>query len=93
MKPERIQIAFLRVPEWYGEPGGNHIPEVICRTYHFTDFLNAVDFVNTVASIALEYHHYPEVEIRDCEVTLRLSTPGGLCPLDFDLAEMFDRAA
>ena len=93
MKPERIQIFFLKVPAWCGEPGGDHIPESIWRTYHFCDFLDAVDFVNTVASICVDYQHNPEIEIRGNEVTLRLSTPGGLSELDFELAEMFDRAA
>ncbi len=68
---------------------------VITRTYEFKDFVAAMAFVNTVAKIAEQVQHHPDVDIRWNKVTLALSThdAGGLTQKDFALARECDRLA
>lgn len=62
------------------------------RTYRFSDFAEAMEFVNDVADLAEEADHHPDIIIHYNEVTLSLWThsAGGLTRRDFDLAEKID---
>jgi len=96
MKPERIQFRFSFLPDaWQLEPATGDSGPALSRTYDFGDFVNAVDFLGTVAAHGLELKHYPEVEINGGEVFVRLTGPGkeGLSDEIFELAEAMDRAA
>lgn len=62
------------------------------RKYRFLDFLNGVEFVQSVANLSEEVNHHPFIAIDYKVVTLKLSSwnAKGLTLLDFELAEKFD---
>ncbi len=82
LAPDELAPYMKKVPEW--EVEGN----AITRTIEFDEFMEGIDFVDGVAEIAEEIQHHPEIDIRWCTVTLRLTThdQGGLTQADFDLA-------
>ncbi len=61
----------------------------ITRTYKFSDFKEALVFVNRVADLAEAADHHPDIDIRYNKVRLTLSThsAGGLTDKDFSLAK------
>ncbi len=60
----------------------------IVKLYKFSDFVEAMIFVNRVAELAEEADHHPDILIRYNKVTLTLVThsAGGLTEKDFGLA-------
>lgn len=82
----QIKERLRTLPEW-SESGG-----VIQRTYQFTDFLQSMKFVNSVASLSEKRQHHPDILVRWNKVTLSLSThdSGGITGKDFDLAAECD---
>jgi 4a-hydroxytetrahydrobiopterin dehydratase len=82
----KIFLALASVPDWKLQDA------VISRTFQFKDFPAAVKFVDTVAEIAEEAWHHPDIDIRWNKVTLALTThdAGGLTEKDFALAKKFD---
>ncbi len=82
----RHQGLAQELPEW------DHEKKHIERTFEFDEFSEAIDFVNSVAEIAEEDEHHPEIDIRYNKVKLTLSThsEGGLTEVDFELAEKID---
>jgi len=83
---DEIEAFVKKVPEWDVED------KSIVRVVEFDEFIEGIDFVNGVAEIAEEANHHPDIDIRWCQVTLRLSTHdvGGLTESDFDLAAKID---
>ena len=86
LNTQEIKESLKRVPEWDQEK--KHLE----RTFEFDDFSEAIDFVNSVAEIAEEDNHHPDLDIRFNKVRVLLSTrsEGGVTELDFDLAEKID---
>ncbi len=86
LKPQDIKDWLKKLPEWELEK--KHIE----RTFEFDDFTQAIDFVNSVAEIAEEEDHHPEIDIRYNKIRIQLSThaEGGLTDLDFEVAEKVD---
>ncbi|MCY9669798.1 4a-hydroxytetrahydrobiopterin dehydratase [Paenibacillus alginolyticus] len=66
----------------------------IVRKYRFASFMQGIEFVNKVASIAEAVNHHPMIAIDYKMVTLRLTSwhAGGLTYLDFESAAKFDQA-
>ncbi len=63
------------------------------RDFRFTDFAEALAFVNRVGGIAEQVDHHPDIDIRWNTVTLRLSTHsagGAVTDRDRDLAARID---
>ena len=89
IKPGDLKERMKKIPEWELEK--KHIE----RTFEFDDFAEAIDFVNSVAEVAEEEEHHPDIDIRYNKVRLVLSThsKGGLTELDFALAERIDTLA
>ena len=79
---EELDDALKRCPEWEAEGAA------ITRTIEFEEYMEGIDFVNVLAEIADEAQHFPEIDIRDCAVTLRLKTEdaGGVTEIDVELA-------
>ena len=67
----------------------------ITRTYEFTTFPLAIEWVRKVADEAERLDHHPDLDIRWRKVTATLSThsAGGLTALDFALARAMDALA
>lgn len=83
---DELDDALKRCPEW--EPEG----DAITRTIEFEEYMEGIDFVNAIAEIAEEAQHFPDMDIRDCKVTLRLMTEDvkGVTDLDVELASRID---
>lgn len=86
IKAADLKERLKKIPEWELEK--KHIE----RSFEFDDFSEAIDFVNSVAEVAEEEEHHPDIDIRYNKVRLLLSThsKGGLTDLDFALAERID---
>lgn len=67
----------------------------IMRGYEFSDFAQAVTFVNQVARLAQAAGHYPDMDIRTSRVVITLTTHElrGLTQKDFDLARECEKTA
>jgi len=87
LSAREVKTALATVPDWKKRG------VTIARTYQFKDFPAAMKFVSTVAELAEEAWHHPDIDIRWNQVTLTLTThdAGGLTEKDFDLAGKFDR--
>jgi len=85
-EPGRFKSELAAIPQW--KCNG----EVISRTYEFEDFVAAMKFVNTVAAMAEQVQHHPDIDVRWNKVTLALTThdAGGLTEKDFALARECD---
>jgi len=84
--PEIIQERIKKIPEWELNV------DSISRSFEFDEYLSAIDFVNTVAEIAEEAQHHPEILINYTSVALVLTThsKGGLTESDFEVAIRID---
>ncbi len=73
-------------------PGWENNGAAITRLYKFSDFKEAMTFVNRVAGLAEAADHHPDILIRYNKVQLTLSThsAGGLTEKDFALARQID---
>ncbi|HEY5345491.1 MAG TPA: 4a-hydroxytetrahydrobiopterin dehydratase [Verrucomicrobiae bacterium] len=89
MEPAKVILALTTVPQWalYGE--------IISRTFEFKDFPAAMKFVNTVAELAEQAQHHPDIDVRWNKVTLALTSHDakGLTEKDFALAKQCDTLA
>ena len=76
-----LAIAVTTLPNWKLEDG-----ELI-RWAIFVDFKEAIDFVNTVATLAEAAQHHPDIDIRYNRVRLALVThdSGGITQKDIGL--------
>jgi 4a-hydroxytetrahydrobiopterin dehydratase len=66
------------------------------RDFRFTDFAEALAFVNQVGEVAEEMDHHPDIDIRWNTVTLNLSTHAAgnvVTQKDRDLAARIDGLA
>ncbi|HEX4036557.1 MAG TPA: 4a-hydroxytetrahydrobiopterin dehydratase [Acidobacteriaceae bacterium] len=84
---ERIVTAKLKgLPQWKLEGGE------LVRNFGFGNFVEAMQFVNSVAELAEGAGHHPDIDIRYNKVRLALIShdAGGLTERDFDLAAAVD---
>jgi 4a-hydroxytetrahydrobiopterin dehydratase len=86
MDEAKIRTGLATLPEW------KRAGQLILRTYEFTDFPEAMKFVNAVAELAEQAQHHPDIDVRWNKVTLALTThdAGGLTDKDFALARACD---
>lgn len=86
LSPKIIQERMKKIPEWELNE------DSISRSFEFDEYLPAIDFVNTVAEIAEEAQHHPDISISYTNVTLVLTThsKGGLTESDFEVAIRID---
>jgi 4a-hydroxytetrahydrobiopterin dehydratase len=86
---EQIEAALAELSGW------GFRDEALVRTFRFSDFVHAVDFVEELAEVAEEQRHHPDIEIRYNKVTLHLSShdAGGVTQRDVRLAEAVQQLA
>ena len=72
--------------------GWRQVGDVIQKQYTFSNFKDAMFFVNTVAGLAERAGHHPDITVNYNRVTLSLSThdAGGLTGKDFGLAKRIE---
>jgi 4a-hydroxytetrahydrobiopterin dehydratase len=87
LSKEKIASLLISVPAWQIESGE------LTRTFSFSDFKAALDFVNKTGELAEQAGHHPDIDIRYNRVRLALTThdAGGLTIKDFDLAATIDK--
>jgi 4a-hydroxytetrahydrobiopterin dehydratase len=78
------------VSEWTLES----VPK-INKSYSFADFVTAIDFVNSIAEIAEDEGHHPNISIdyNTVDITIWTHAIDGLSENDFILAAKFDEVA
>jgi len=84
---DRVVAAKMKsVPQWKLERGE------LVRLFEFANFIEAMQFVNSVAELAEGAGHHPDIDIRYNKVRLALVShdAGGLTERDFDLAAAVD---
>jgi 4a-hydroxytetrahydrobiopterin dehydratase len=86
LSSDEIQSALTAAPAWRLENGA------ITRSFTFSDFREAMSFVNSVAALAERAGHHPDIDIRYNQVGLALSShdTGGITEKDFSLAAEID---
>ncbi len=69
-------------------PGWTIESRSIVQTYIFTDFVDAMRFVNGAADLAEKMGHHPDIDIRYNRVRVELTThdSGGITALDLEFA-------
>jgi 4a-hydroxytetrahydrobiopterin dehydratase len=77
-----IAHGLKALPDWRLEGGA------LTRSFTFSDFREAMSFVNSVAALAERAGHHPDIDIRYNKVNLALSShdAGGITERDFSLA-------
>jgi len=77
-----IERALTQLPDW------QLTDALLNRTFVFTDFREAMSFVNSVAAVAELAGHHPDMDIRYNKVKLALTShdAGGITEKDFALA-------
>jgi 4a-hydroxytetrahydrobiopterin dehydratase len=84
---DRVVTAKMKfIPLWKLERGE------LVRQFEFENFIEAMNFVNSVAELAEGAGHHPDLDIRYNKVRLALMShdAGGLTERDFDLAAGID---
>jgi 4a-hydroxytetrahydrobiopterin dehydratase len=82
LSPAAITEALTDLPGWELSNGA------LARLFTFSDFREAMSFVNSVAALAERAGHHPDIDIRYNKVKLALSShdAGGITEKDFSLA-------
>ena len=80
--------AFLAASDGWELDGAT-----IRKTFTFSDFVESMGFVTSVAILAEKAFHHPDLDIRWNRVMVALTThdEGGLTEKDVDLADQIDR--
>ncbi|WP_193213897.1 4a-hydroxytetrahydrobiopterin dehydratase [Luteolibacter marinus] len=86
LEDDDLNAALKKCPEWEFEK------KAMVRVIEFEEFMDAIDFVNSVAEIADEAQHHPDIRISYTKVTLNLTThdAGGVTDADVELAQRID---
>ena len=81
-----IAQALKTIPDWRLDK------DALTRSFSFSDFREAMSFVNSVAAAAEHAGHHPDIDIRYNKVHLALSShdEGGITEKDFSLAAKID---
>ena len=83
---EQIKHQLATLKDWQVDQGQ------LVKTFRFSDFVQALRFVNQVGELAERAGHHPDIDIRYNRVKLSLSThdAGGITAKDFELARQAD---
>ena len=88
LSDEALKRERSSVPLWQHDAP----TKIISRTVKAGSFLQGINWVRDVASMAEAMNHHPDIDIRWRTITFVLSThsAGGLTSLDFELARKID---
>ena len=83
---EDLPKRLKKIPEWEIKDGQ------LVRAFEFDEFMEGIVFVNSVAEIADEANHHPDILIKYTTVKLSLMTHDAksITALDFELAARVD---
>ncbi|HJQ21934.1 MAG TPA: 4a-hydroxytetrahydrobiopterin dehydratase [Gemmatimonadaceae bacterium] len=76
-------------------PGWTRKNDAVVKTYSFARFADGIRFVDSVAAIADDMNHHPDIDVRYTKITFSLSShdAGGITQRDLDLAQAIEKAA
>ncbi len=88
LSSQEITEALKTIPEWQLKNG------MLVRGFSFSDFREAMSFVNAVAALAERAGHHPDIDIRYNKVQLALVSHDacGITEKDFSLSAEIDMA-
>ena len=86
LEEDELNSALRKCPEWEVDK------KYIVRVFEFEEFMDGIDFVNSVSEISEEAQHHPDITIKHTKVTLKLTTHdvGGVTDSDIELAQRVD---
>jgi 4a-hydroxytetrahydrobiopterin dehydratase len=86
LSPDELSAALHGVPLWSGDGEGIH------RTVELPSFRDAVDAIVSIADVAEEMDHHPDIDLRwrTLHLTLVSHSAGGVSDLDLQLARRID---
>ncbi len=84
-----VETAVASLPGWAVEGGA------VVKQFSLSSFPAAIEFVNTVARLAEEANHHPDLDIRYSKVRVGLVThsAGGITDKDLDMARRIEAAS
>jgi len=86
---EEAVKKLKNLPGWNRDESGQKIE----RNYQFSNFTDAVCFLNRVAELAEELNHHPDLHLTDyknLKIIFSTHSAGGLTQLDFKLAAQIE---
>jgi 4a-hydroxytetrahydrobiopterin dehydratase len=86
LSPDEIAAALHGLPGWSGDGDGLH------RTVQLPTFRDAVAAIGSIADVAEEMDHHPDIDLRwrTLHLTLVSHSAGGVTDLDLELARRID---
>jgi len=86
LEPEEVEKKLASYEDW------ELSEREISKRFLFPSFLDAIEFVNKVATKAEKMNHHPDIDIRYQKVRITLSThsEGGITEKDIKLAKIID---
>ena len=82
-----VQEKLAEIPNWKIDD-----EKWIERKYRFQDYLNGIDFVQSIAQLSEQMNHHPFISIDYKLITVKITSwrAKGLTELDFTLAQKYD---
>jgi 4a-hydroxytetrahydrobiopterin dehydratase len=86
LSPDELAAALPALPLWSGDVDGLH------RTVELPTFQDAVAAIGSIADVAEELDHHPDIDLRwrTLHLTLVSHSAGGVSELDLELARRID---
>jgi 4a-hydroxytetrahydrobiopterin dehydratase len=86
LSPDELSAALQAMPAWSGDGGGIH------RSVELPTFRDAVAAIVSIADVAEELDHHPDVDLRWRTLHLHLvsHSAGGVTESDLELARRID---
>jgi 4a-hydroxytetrahydrobiopterin dehydratase len=87
LTPAEINETLLTIPDWTLQDGK------LTRDWTFKDFVQAMEFVNKIATLAEAAGHHPDIDIRYNNVRLGLVShdAGGITQRDANMARQINQ--
>ena len=72
--------------------GWRHKGAFVTKTFEFKSFMDGIKFIDSVARVAEEQEHHPDIHIRFTTITLSVQThsEGGVTEWDLELIESIE---
>ena len=88
---DEIQLFLKQLPGW-AVVDINNAPH-ICRDYRFSEYLQGLEFARSIADIAEDADHHPQMLIKwgSCQVSWSTHDVNALQQLDFIMAAKCDQ--
>ncbi|TQN31718.1 4a-hydroxytetrahydrobiopterin dehydratase [Haloactinospora alba] len=88
LEQQQIQDGLARLEGWEWDPESNEIR----RTVAMPSFMSGINLVTSVAHVAEQADHHPDMDIRFNRITFHQTThaAGGVTQQDLDMASRID---